>query len=101
MGDFSVADTDNFYYEIYFSKPNGSSESEHKYASAGETVTFQSVTYDTYNFYLKVWIDKNKNTTLDTITMPNTTVSAQNNKVQFPDMHTSDYAGWFFVGDEE
>ncbi|MBQ3669911.1 MAG: DUF1566 domain-containing protein [Treponema sp.] len=97
LGDFSVADTNNFYYEIYFSKPSGSFESEHMYTSEGGTVTFQSVTYDTYNFYLKIWIDNHKNTTLDTITLPNTTVSAQNNKVQFPDMRTSDYASWFFV----
>ncbi|MBQ3671552.1 MAG: hypothetical protein II921_08765, partial [Treponema sp.] len=66
LGDFQISDTDNFYYEIYYSKPNGSSESEHKYTNAGadEPVTFSNEKYDTYTFKLKIWVDRRKQTVL-------------------------------------
>ncbi len=98
LGDFQLSDTDNFYYEIYYSKPNGSSESEHKYTNAGadEPVTFSNVKYDTYNFFLKIWVDSSKLTVLNTI-QKEVAVSAQNNTVVFPDRSVSEYKNWFFV----
>ena len=98
LGDFQISDTDNFYYEIYYSKPNGSSESEHKYTNAGadEPVTFSNVKYDTYTFFLKIWVDSRKQTVLATIPKE-VAVSAQNNTVVFPDRSVSEYKNWFFV----
>ncbi|MBQ6780341.1 MAG: hypothetical protein IJP62_03820 [Treponema sp.] len=98
LGDLQISDTNNFYYEIYYSKPNGSSESEHKYTNAGadEPVTFSNVKYDTYIFFLKIWVDSSKQTVLNTI-QKEVAVSAQNNTVAFPDRSVSEYKNWFFV----
>ena len=94
LGDFGIDDTKDFYYEIYFTK--GAWESEHKEGSQGGTVNFSDVKYDTYTFYLKIWVDRYKNAELDTIPKV-ATVSASNNTVTFPDMSTSTYKNWYFV----
>lgn len=96
LGDFQITDTDNFYYEIYYSKPNGSSESEHKFAGAEKTVTFSNVKYDTYTFYLKIWVDNRMKQVLTTDSKT-VAVSESESKVEFPDRSVSDYANWYFV----
>ena len=89
----------DFQYEVYFSKPDGSSESEHKYASEGRTVTFENVKYDTYDFFLKIWVDDRRKTSIyeNKITK---SISGSDNAVNFPSRSISDYSNWFFVSDE-
>ncbi len=99
LGDFEPSATSGFVYEIYFE--NTSYKSEHKTASEDRTVTFDNVKYDTYDFYLDIYVHSNKITKLGTKYVLNKTVSASNNTVQFPDMKTSDYSEWFLVKDAE
>ncbi len=55
------------------------------------------MTYDTYDFFLDIYVDSNKITKLDILRVLNKTVSASNNTVTFPDMSTSTYKNWYFV----
>ncbi len=95
LGDFGIDDTENFRYEIYFKK--GTKEIARKEGTPGKTVTFDNVTYDTYDFFLDIYVDSNKITKLDILRVLNKTVSASNNTVTFPDMSTSTYKNWYFV----
>ena len=97
LGDFTPTyATANFHYGIYFK--NNSVTSETQYATAGQSVTFNDVKYDTYDFCLDIYVDSYKKTKLNTITV-NKTVSASDNTVQFPDMSVSTYSKWYFVKD--
>ncbi|MBQ3671710.1 MAG: InlB B-repeat-containing protein [Treponema sp.] len=95
LGDFGIDDTKDFCYEIYFKK--GTKEIARKEGTPGKTVTFDNVTYDTYDFFLDIYVDSNKITKLNTLDVLNKTVSASNNTVTFPDMSTSTYKNWYFV----
>ncbi len=97
--DLQSPQLSDFQYEVYFSKPNGSGESEHKYVSEGETVTFENVKYDTYDFFLKIWVDDRRKTSIyeNKITK---SISGSDNAVNFPSRSLSDYSNWFFVSDE-
>ena len=95
LGDFGIDDTKDFCYEIYFKK--GTKEIARKEGTPGKTVTFDNVTYDTYDFFLDIYVDSNKITKLNTLYVLNKTVSASNNTVTFPDMSTSTYKNWYFV----
>ena len=94
LGEFYPSETSDFLYEIYFE--NDSYKSDHKTAKAEGKVTFDKVPYDTYTFYLKIWVDERQVTELDTIPKV-ATVSATDNTVTFSDLKTSSYSQWFFV----
>ena len=96
LGDFQPSDADNFYYEIYYSKPDGSSQSSSQFARTGGTVTFSKVKYDTYTFYLKIWVDNRMKQVLTTDSKT-VAVSESESKVEFPDRSVSEYKNWFFV----
>ena len=95
LGDFTPQyATANFHYGIYFK--NDARTSETQYATAGQSVTFNDVKYDTYDFCLDIYVDFHKKTKLDKITV-NKTISASDNTVQFPDMSVSTYSKWYFA----
>ncbi len=96
LGDFQPSYADNFYYEIYYSKPDGSSKSSSQFARTGGTVTFSKVKYDTYTFFLKIWVDNRMKQVLTTDSKT-VAVSESESKVEFPDRSVSDYANWYFV----
>ena len=99
LGDFTPQyATANFHYGIYFK--NDARTSETQYATAGGSVTFDNVEYDTYDFCLDIYVDSHKKTKLNTITV-NKTISASENTVQFPNMSVSSYKQWFFVATKE
>ena len=99
LGDFTPQyATANFHYGIYFK--NDARTSETQYATAGGSVTFDNVEYDTYDFCLDIYVDSNKKTKLGTIKV-NKTISASENTVQFPNMSVSSYKQWFFVATKE
>ena len=98
LGDFTPTyATANFHYGIYFK--NNSVTSETQYATAGQSVTFNDVKYDTYEFCLDIYVDSYKKTKLDDTITVNKTISASDNTVQFPDMSVSTYSKWYFVKD--
>ena len=98
LGDLKLSQVSGFVYEIYYSKPGDSTPINSKTAIEGETVTFNNVTYGTYTFYLKIWVNSKMKAWLNILTV-NKTVSESDSTVKFDDMKTSDYSEWFFVSD--
>ncbi|MBQ3670774.1 MAG: hypothetical protein II921_04780, partial [Treponema sp.] len=100
LGDLRTKDTTNFYYEVWFENTKTGNKYGPKGGSPGNTISFDNVVYDTYDFYLKIYIDKEKDIVLGTQYVLNKTVSETDNTVNF-ELHLSEYTDFYFVSNQE
>ncbi|MBQ3670642.1 MAG: hypothetical protein II921_04090, partial [Treponema sp.] len=99
LGDLRIEDTADFYYEVYFKDTKNGKEYGPEGGKPGSTITFDDVIYSTYNFYLKIYIDKENDIELGIQSVLNRTVSETDNMVSF-DLRLSDYGDFYFVSSQ-
>ncbi len=97
LGDFGENESNNFYYEVYFT--GGGKTSPKKGGGKGDTISFDSVPFGTYEFNLEIYSDKTEAILIGTETVPKDIQQAENT-VEF-NLKYSAYQNIYFVSNAD